>query len=244
MATDGSLGALLAPLVEAPKRSAILLDVDGVLAPIVARPELSEVPEATKAELRRLADRYLLVAGVSGRAGADARRLVGVEAIDVIGNHGLELDPAAASFRDRLARFRDAVGLPVEDKGLSLTYHYREAEDEKSAVAGLEGVAARAEADGLVARWGRKVLEIRPPLEADKGRAVRALLARSGATRALYAGDDTTDLDAFEGLDVAGLEAAVRVAVASSEGPAELRDAADLVVESPEAFLTDVLRRL
>ena len=66
----------------------------------------------------------------------------------------------------------------------------------------------------------------------------------SQAKRALYAGDDTTDLDAFAGLDAAGLEAAVRVAVASSEGPAELRDAADLVVESPEAFLADVLRRL
>jgi trehalose-6-phosphatase len=72
---------------------------------------------------------------------------------------------------------------------------------------------------------------------------VRALLARSGATRALYAGDDTTDLDAFEGLASAGLEAAVRVAVASSEGPDELRAAADLVVESPEAFV-DLLRRL
>ena len=244
MAADGSLDALLAPLVEAPERSAILLDVDGVLAPIVARPELSAVPEATKAELRRLAGRYLLVAGVSGRAGEDARRLVGVEGIDVVGNHGLELDPAAPGFRERLAAFREAVGLPVEDKTLSLTYHYREAEDEPAARAGLERVAARAEEAGLVPRWGRKVLEIRPPVDADKGRAVAALLERSQAKRALYAGDDTTDLDAFAGLDAAGLEAAVRVAVASSEGPAELREAADLVVESPEAFLADVLRRL
>jgi trehalose 6-phosphate phosphatase len=244
MAADASLDELLAPLTDAPGRSAILLDVDGVLAPIVARPELSEVPEATKAELRRLAGRYLLVAGVSGRAGDDARRLVGVEAIDVIGNHGLELDPAAESFRERLAAFRDAVGLPVEDKRLSLTYHYREAEDEGAARAALEQVAAGAAEAGLVPRWGRKVLEIRPPLEADKGRAVQALLDRSGARRALYAGDDTTDLDAFAGLEAEGLEAAVRVAVASAEGPPELRDAADVVVASPEAFVRDVLRRL
>jgi trehalose 6-phosphate phosphatase len=243
MATDGRLEALLAPLVEAPEQTALLLDVDGVLAPIVARPELSEVPEETKAELRRLAGRYLLVAGVSGRAGMDARRLVGVEGIEVVGNHGLELDPAADEFTQRLARFRDAVGLPVEDKTLSLTYHYREAEDEEAARAGLERVAAEAEAAGLMPRWGRKVLEIRPPLDADKGRAVQALLERSGATRALYAGDDTTDLDAFAGLDAAGLEAAVRVAVASSEGPAELRAAADVVVESPAAF-AELLRRL
>lgn len=235
--------ATLAPLADAPERSAILLDVDGVLAPIVARPELAEVPEATRAELRRLAGRYLLVAGVSGRAGADARRLVGVEGIEVVGNHGLELDPAAQSFVERLARFRASAGLPVEDKTLSLTYHYREAEDEAAARAALERVAAEAEGAGLVARWGRKVLEVRPPLEADKGRAVRALLARSRATRALYAGDDTTDLDAFAGLDAAGLDAAVRVAVASDEGPEELRAAADLVVESPAAF-AELLRRL
>ena len=244
MAADGSLDALLAPLVEAPERSAILLDVDGVLAPIGARPELSEVPEATKAELRRLASRYLLVAGVSGRAGDDARRLLGVDGIEVVGNHGLELDPAAPSFRERLAGFRDAVGLPVEDKTLSLTYHYREAADEAAARAALEEVADRAEQAGLVPRWGRKVLEIRPPLRADKGKAVEALLARSGAARALYAGDDTTDLDAFAGLGAAGLEAEVRVAVASAEGPEELRAAADVVVASPEEFAADVLRRL
>jgi trehalose 6-phosphate phosphatase len=243
MATDGRPDVLLAPLAEAPERTAILLDVDGVLAPIVARPELSEVPEATKGELRRLAARYLLVAGVSGRAGDDARRLVGVEGIEVVGNHGLELDPAAASFVGRLAAFRAAVGLPAEDKTLSLTYHYREAADEAAALAELEEIAAWARKEGFVPRWGRKVLEIRPPLEADKGRAVRVLLERSGATRALYAGDDTTDLDAFAGLDAVGLEAAVRVAVASAEGPEELRAAADLVVESPEAFV-EVLRRL
>ncbi|MDX6506516.1 MAG: trehalose 6-phosphate phosphatase, partial [Gaiellaceae bacterium] len=70
---------------------------------------------------------------------------------------------------------------------------------------------------------------------ADKGTAVRSLLAERGLERALYAGDDTTDLDAFRGLD--GLELAVRVAVASAEGPAELHEAADLVVGSPAELL-------
>jgi len=78
------------------------------------------------------------------------------------------------------------------------------------------------------------VLEIRPPVKADKGTAVRALLERSGARRGLYAGDDATDLDAFAGLAAAGLEHAVCVAVASEEGPRELREAADLIVGSPE----------
>jgi len=225
---------LLAPLREDPGRSALVLDVDGALAPIVARPELAAVPETTRAQLRRLARRYLLVACVSGRAGEDARRLVAVDSVQVVGNHGLELDPRAEELAGEIAAFRDAVGLPVEDKRLSLSYHFREAMDEAAARRALEAVAERARAVGLDPRWGRKVLEIRPPVPADKGTAVRALLGRSGARRGLYAGDDTTDLDAFAGLRAAGLEHAVCIAVASDEGPAELREAADLVVTGPE----------
>ncbi|MBD0318002.1 MAG: trehalose-phosphatase [Thermoleophilia bacterium] len=228
--------ALLGKLAEAPDRSALLFDVDGVLAPIVPRPELAAVPEATRAELRRLADRYRLVACVSGRTGDDGRRVLGVDGIEVVGNHGLELDPRADAFAPRLAAFRETIAWPVEDKRLSLSLHYREALDEDAARAALERVAERAHAAGLVPRFGRKVLEIRPPIDADKGTAVRALLARTGATRALYAGDDTTDLDAFAGLAAATLEHAVCVAVASAEGPAPLREAADLVAESPEDF--------
>ena len=235
--------ALLAPLAEAPERSALVFDVDGTLAAIVARPELASVPEATRAELRRLVDRYRLVACVSGRAGDDARRLVGVDGIEYVGNHGLELDPRAHELAAAVARFRDSVSWPVEDKGLSLSYHYREAEDEAAARAELERVAERARAHGLVARWGRKVLEIRPRLDADKGTAVRTLVERSGAALGLYAGDDTTDLDAFDGLTAAELEHAVRIAVASADGPPELQREADLVVEGPEA-LVDVLRLL
>jgi trehalose 6-phosphate phosphatase len=77
------------------------------------------------------------------------------------------------------------------------------------------------------------VLEIRPPVEADKGTAVRALLAESAASRALYAGDDTTDLDAFAGLASTGLDRFVRIAVVSDEAPPGLAESADLVVGSP-----------
>jgi trehalose 6-phosphate phosphatase len=234
---------LLAPLAREPGRSAIVLDVDGTLAPIVARPELAEVPDATRAELRRLVARYLLVACVSGRAGEDAERLVGVPGVTVVGNHGLELDPRAQGYATHMARFRDTVALPVEDKGLSLSYHYREAADETAARTALEEVAERARAEGLDARWGRKVLEIRPPVAADKGTAVRILLERAGAGLGLYAGDDTTDLDAFAGLAEAGLDYVVRVAVVSDEGPAELVADADLVVPGPEQ-LADVLALL
>lgn len=238
---DGAWEALLGPLREKPGHSAILTDVDGTLAPIVARPDLATVPGETRAELRRLAGRYALVACVSGRTGEDAARMVGVEGVAYVGVHGLELAPEAERWRETLRPFA-ALDWPwLEDKGLTVAFHWREAEDEGAARSQLDEVAVRAEAAGLEARWGRKVLELRPPVEADKGTAVRSLLDARSLDRALYAGDDTTDLDAFRGLD--GLEVAVRVAVASAEAPPGLREAADLVVASP-AELLDLLRRL
>ena len=231
----------LAALAEAPQRAAILLDVDGTLAPIATRPEDARVPEETRAEVERLAGRYALVACISGRTGEDARRLVGVDGIRYVGSHGLELEPEAPEWSERIRSFAAGVDWPVEDKGLTVSFHYRQAGDEEAALAYLEEVAERARGEGLVPRFGRKVLEIRPPVRADKGTAIRHLLSDAGLQRALYAGDDTTDLDGFRALD--GLEVAVRVAVSSDEAPEELVRSADIVVASP-AELAELLRRL
>ena len=122
-----------------------------------------------------------------------------------------------------------------------MSFHWRTAEDPDAAEAYLAEVAVRAAEAGFRARVGRKVLEIRPPVEANKGTAVRTLLEQHDLRRALYAGDDTTDLDAFHGLD--GLELAVRIAISSAEGPPELAAAADLVLAGPEALL-ELLRKL
>jgi trehalose 6-phosphate phosphatase len=234
--------SLLAQLAEAPERTALLLDVDGVLAPIVDVPHEAVVPEETRAELRRLNGRYALVACISGRSGADARRIVGLDQLVYVGEHGLELEPEAAQWSDTLQRFAASVDWEdVEHKPLTVTFHYRRADDEQEALALLEAVAARARHEGIVARFGRKVLELRPPIGAHKGTAVAHLLGERGLERALYAGDDTTDLDAFSALE--GLELGVRVAVASAEAPAELREAADIVVGSP-AELLELLRSL
>jgi trehalose 6-phosphate phosphatase len=87
------------------------------------------------------------------------------------------------------------------------------------------------------------VLEVRPPVQADKGTAVRRLLAERGIGRALYAGDDTTDLDAFRGLEEAGPDVALKVAVASKEMNPALLTRADLVVDGPGELLS-LLRTL
>lgn len=233
---------LLARLAEQPREAAILLDVDGTLAPIVARPEEAVVPARTREILSRLVERYGLVACLSGRPGGDAAQVVGVGGVRYVGEHGLELAPDAEAWAGHLASFAAGVAWPHEaGKRLSLAFHYRAVEDVEAAEDELRDVAERANAAGLRPRWGRRVLEIRPPVDWDKGAAVRQLLAESHLRRALYAGDDTTDLDAFRGLD--GLELAVRVAVVSSEAPAGLAEAADIVVDTPEALVL-VLERL
>ena len=231
----------LAVLAEAPGRAAILLDVDGTLAPIAPRPDGARVPEEARSEVARLAGTYALVACISGRTGEDARRLVGVDGVRYVGSHGLELEPEAAEWSERIRSFAAGVDWPVEDKGLTVSFHYREAAEEEAALAYLEEVAERARQAGLVPRFGRKVLEIRPPVHADKGTAVEHLLDEAKLQRALYAGDDTTDLDGFRSL--AGLELGVRVAVSSDEAPEELVHTADIVVDSP-AQLVELLRRL
>ncbi|MDX6412112.1 MAG: trehalose 6-phosphate phosphatase [Gaiellaceae bacterium] len=233
---------LLARLAEDPTKAALFLDVDGVLAPIVPRPEDAHVPDGTREELRRLNERYALVACISGRAGKDAKLVVGVPELVYVGNHGLELSEEAEAWRKRLRDFVAAVDWPAtEDKGLTASLHYRGMPNEDAARAALEDVKRRAEHEGFVARFGRRVLELLPPLDVDKGTAVRQLLAERRLTRALYAGDDTTDLNGFQALD--GLELSVRIAVASSEGPPELLEAADLTVSSPNELLA-LLRRL
>lgn len=218
-----------------PGRAAILLDVDGTLAPIVPRPEGASVPSATRTELRRLHAAYGVVACISGRAAVDAEQVVGVPGLTYVGEHGLELAPEALAWAGRVAAFGDSEAREVERKPLTVSFHFRTAVDETQARRELAGVADRARAAGLIPRWGRKVLEIRPPVRADKGTAVQTLLARAGLRRALYAGDDATDLDAFRALDE--LELGLRIAVVSPESPPGLASAADLVVRDPGELL-------
>jgi trehalose-phosphatase len=243
-ATPALLDRLLNQLRAAPGQAALFLDFDGVLAPIVDRPEHAYPPAETRTELARLAEHYGLVAVVSGRAGADVRDRVDVDGLVYVGSHGLELDRNAERWRHQIADFASSAPWPdgeVERKGLSVAFHFRNRDDEAAAVVELERIADRARDDGLMARFGRKVLEVLPPVGSNKGTAVRQLLAGAGYTRALVAGDDTTDLDAFRAVE--DLEHKVRVAVLADESPSILAEHAELVLSSTDEFL-ELLRRL
>jgi len=235
---------LLQQLAAAPGETGLFLDFDGVLAPIVARPEDAAAPPETRAELRRLVARYALVAVVSGRAGDDVRERVGVDGVVCVGSHGLEAEPQAERWRRTLATFAAAAPWPpsqIEMKGLAVAFHFRGRDDEAEAIRELDRIAETAREEGLIARYGRKVLEVLPPVGSNKGTAVRRMIEERGLRRALAAGDDTTDLDAFAALD--GLDVAVRVAVGSAESPPALPESADVVVDSTDEFLS-LLRKL
>lgn len=235
---------LLQQLAAAPAETGLFLDFDGVLAPIVARPEDAGAPPETRAELERLVGTYALVAVVSGRAGDDVRERVGVDGVVCVGSHGLEAEPLAERWRQTLVDFAANAPWPasaIEAKGLAVAFHFRDRDDEAAAIRELDRIAETARDGGLVARYGRKVLEVLPPVGSNKGTAVRRVLEERGLRRALAAGDDTTDLDSFAALD--GLDVAVRVAVGSAEAPPALIDAADLVVGSTDEFL-ELLRKL
>lgn len=261
----GDADATLEPLRADPGHGAVLCDVDGTLAPIVDDPASAVVPAETRELLRDLAQRYRLVACISGRRASEARRMVGLEQLTYAGNHGLELlrpgevepqlDPAlgrrgsaASGFVGRLDWGRlSTLGLRLEDKGPIQAIHWRAAADPAAAEQRARALGELASRQGLVAHFGRKVLEVRPVAEVHKGAATRRLVEAAGVSRALFGGDDETDRDAFAALrelERAGtLERAVCVAVASVEGPEEIQREADLVVSGTDGFL-DLLRRL
>ncbi len=257
--------AILDPLRADPASAAVLCDVDGTLAPIVDDPEAAAVPPEAAATLARLAERYRLVACVTGRRASAARRMVGLDQIAYAGNHGLELlapgdamprlDPAlghrgaaASGFVSRLDwEVLERVGLRLEDKGPIQAIHWRGADDESTAAQRADSIAALAEEEGLVAHRGRMVLEVRPTATVHKGIAVRRLVSEAGVSAAVFGGDDRTDLDAFAALrDLAAsgeLATAVCVGVSSAEAPPEIEQRTDVVVDGPAGFL-DLLRSL
>ncbi len=252
MSAAATLTEVTAALRADPARAAILLDVDGTLAPVVRDPEQASVPELIRRQLLLVTERYGFVACVSGRRASVARRIVGLGTIPYAGNHGAELlrrgaalpevdveaERWTARVRGVAARAGDerlrAAGIRVEDKGPIVALHWRAADDQARAEGVAREIAAEAERAGLVVHEGRKVMELRPPVAIGKDAAVRRLLEGVPVDIALYAGDDRTDVDAFDGLrDLVSegrLSAAICVGVRSDESPPELLEQADVLI--------------
>ena len=236
----------------------LMFDVDGTLAPIMSHPSLARVPDETRRIVASMVTKPgVTVVLVSGRAAHDARRVVGVERVWTIGNHGAEVmdpdgdvtvDPEVARYAEPMATTARTIaplvaplrGVVVENKGWTLSVHYRGADEAllPRLRAAVDGVVME---NGLRVTEGKKVLEIRPPVPVDKGTAVYRLARDLGGlaegASLLFVGDDITDEDAFRTLR-AQHPNAVTVHVGSHADTA-----AEFVLTDPGA-VHDLLRRI
>ncbi len=198
-------------------RPALFLDMDGVLAPLAETPD-AVVPDARRtAVLRALAQRLNgRLAIISGRTLAEIDRIAESAAASASGVHGLErrradgsLDRAAAdpAVRDAVAAFQDFArtrpGIIVEDKAVSASLHYRQAQGEAEAVGAL--AERLADETGLTLQPGNLVVELKTP-GTDKGTALAAFMAEAPFKGAMpvMLGDDLTDEDGFRAAEALG----------------------------------------
>ncbi|WP_083395410.1 trehalose-phosphatase [Rhodococcus koreensis] len=239
------------------RRPAIFLDFDGTLADIVPDPAAAALVDGAAAALSRLAAECP-VAVISGRDLADVRERVGMSGIWYAGSHGFELagpagqryeNPgalAAVPVLDRVApvlveRLQHIPGVLVERKRFTVAVHYRNvpAEHVDEVAAAVYDVGGREEA--LRVTGGRKVIELRPDVEWDKGRALQWILEHvvdAGSTLPIYIGDDLTDEDAFDAVSAEGVGIVVRCREA-----ADRRSAAQFAVNAPTQ-VRELLERL
>ena len=226
----------------------ILVDFDGSLSPIVARPELAQIREGARDARARLVGRFAVVAVVSGRTRAELETLIGVPGVRLAALYGIEDDTTLPEDLEERVRAIAATipGIRMEPKGGSIAVHYRGAADPQAAESALAGaLASIAVETGMELIEGKKVLELVPAGRPLKGGAVERIVTDAALDAVLYAGDDQADLKAFEVLDRLAADGlvAVKVAVHGPETPTALTASADVVVDGP-AGLVGLLRRL
>jgi trehalose 6-phosphate phosphatase len=220
-------------------RAGVFLDFDGTLSEIVAHPDQARAAPDAGVALSTLVPRYAVVAVITGRRAEEVAALLGTQGVRYEGVYGMQgaapdLAMALAPRVERAAEVEPSAW--VEDKGASLTVHYRQAPDPVTArsrlLTSLRPLAAEF---GLEVAEGKMVLELVPVDRPRKGGAVERIAGELDLQAVLFAGDDLADLDAFATLDAlrerGGL--AVKVAVRGNETPPPLLEAADLVVDGP-----------
>jgi len=254
----------VAARLRAAKHILFLSDYDGTITPIVERPEMAYLSSTARGFLQALArQRRFTVGIISGRSLEDLKRRVSIKGIIYAGNHGLEMEGPDISFINPTAEETEPVlsllypilskamktvrGVLVEDKGLSLSVHYRMvSDDETDEVKNiLERVIATARSLGKVRiASGKKVYEIRPVVDWDKGKAISLLLKKctgqrgKGETLPIFLGDDLTDEDGFKAINknngisiIVGEKTDNTAALYSLRSPAEVEELMGMMLE-------------
>jgi trehalose 6-phosphate phosphatase len=237
----------------------LFLDYDGTITPIAARPEMAVLSSQAKEILKQISHHSLFkLAIISGRSLSVIKALVGLENIAYVGNHGLEIEcplwhcqaqgrekisfthPIAKEIEPVLKKLEQSLrerlvgidGVIIENKGLTLSVHYRLAKEtavKKIKKLFLEAIEYGNARDKLQVTEGKKVLEVRPPVEWNKGKAIERLLEIYGTPGSLpiFAGDDITDEDGFRVLQMIG-------GISIFVGEDKASSAADYYLDSPE----------
>lgn len=239
-------------------RFGLVTDVDGTISPIVDIPNEARVTPRNLDLLSTLLQQLTLTAVISGRAAEDVYGRVGLPGLVYIGNHGMEqwqdgqiiVSPIAASYRENLSAAIPAIkriliaGMRFEDKGATLSVHYRQTNDpEKVEVELVSSMQSIAKQHSLHLTQGRMVFEFRPPVEIDKGTAFVELVKTHKLNAAFYLGDDTTDVAVFisaRRLREAGQCLAYGLGVESQGTPQTVLTEADYLIEEVagvESFL-------
>ena len=240
-------------------RLGLVVDFDGTISEIAPTPDESRVSPRCAEALERLVEVLALVAVVSGRSASELRDKVGLEGVVYVGNHGAEylfgadlrVVPGADKHRGEITAaidyLRSAVkvpGLVWQHKGLSASVHYRLASDAGQARRDLETALGSGPATpNLEVFWGKMVLELRARAGPDKGSAIRKMVKDRGLNGLIFAGDDTTDVDALRSLRELAADGGIRalgIAVVDSDSPQGLLEAADYRLDGVagvEAFL-------
>ncbi len=215
----------------ADKNIILFLDYDGTLAPIVNSPWEAVLSQENREliEWLVLIPRYQVVI-ISGRTLVDIKQMVGIEGVIYIGNHGWEIEGSSMHFEslisvkvsstmekikyELITELSSIPGVFVEDKGMTLSVHYRMAARDKEFLVRriFEHICMPYCRQNIIkVHEGKKVLELRPPVEWDKGKAALWLLRKQEILRGkgnvlpIYIGDDTSDEDAFRVLKNKGI---------------------------------------
>jgi len=184
----------------------VVFDFDGTLAPIVARPAAARMRARTRQLLDELT-RFYPCAVVSGRTRADlTRRLAGVHVDCVLGNHGLEFGRVNGDWRSKRAAIRSWAtelrraaapfrGATVEDKGVSVTVHFRNARDREGARRAIHATTRHLEGARIVG--GRQAINVLPREGVSKSEVLRRVRELFGCDACVYVGDGDGDDEVF-----------------------------------------------
>ena len=244
---------------------ALLTDIDGTLADFNPRIDQAEIRHSLKNHLMQLVSKLPLVAVVTGRSLVDARRMVDIEGVVYLANHGFErwddgnvhLDVSAKPYLSRVQSALEDLkhhmlefDVFIEDKGITGAVHYRSAKDPILTERVLRDATVLLESlQGLRINFGRRVMEIQPPVSMDKGIAVTEVIRESKADRAIYIGDDITDVEAFRAFNLMRSTSddfdGCTFAVLNDEAPLIVREYADFGlngIDEVEEFFSWLIR--